>query len=262
MTQKVRDWLPIDVVSRDEVQAILRQAVADWSARWFSKRRISLASYAPAAGGHEGKTAEGGWRVYRKEVAVHCPAAATSRLAGWALDARPDDAVATEGDRRLVEQFGRKLLQDLAATIELALELVGEFCDQPLRIEEPYDRMGGVILSLAEGQGVELLKVGVPLHAVAPLCRATFKPTTRGPAVLEILSKALWPTPVIVEATLGQANISLADLQTLEPGDVLILSTALDQPAEIALSGSARVLARGKLSDTDGQIALTLQACQ
>jgi flagellar motor switch/type III secretory pathway protein FliN len=62
-----------------------------------------------------------------------------------------------------------------------------------------------------------------------------------------------------LEALLGEAEVSLAELQGLAAGDVLVLGAALSDPGSIRLVNAGATVARAKLTEIDGAFALVLQ---
>lgn len=181
------------------------------------------------------------------------------RMAGWALDAQLDHLVLKKADRRLLDSFEQKLLADLARKIELAFGIEPSVGSRGA-IKNPFGKLGGVAITLAGDNALPLLSIGIPLQIVLPLCRSSLGPVERKPAQLASFAHALGCADMAIEATLGHAEISVADLRGLAAGDVLVLTRALNDAVQVSLSGSDTAFARGKLIDLDGQIAIALEA--
>jgi hypothetical protein len=74
-------------------------------------------------------------------------------------------------------------------------------------------------------------------------------------------SRALESRPVRVDALVGSAELALAELASLAPGDVLVLDRRLEQPALLVL-GSEPAFAAGYLCASGGQRALEVVPLQ
>lgn len=265
MTQEAQTWLPLGVATRDAVQAAIGRAVADWADLWFPRPQVAVSGFKPTMGEPRDDADGSGWRVYRKTVAISCPRRSGSRLAGWALDAPLADLSPRKGDRRLLELFERTLIEDLALKVELALGVDGPAAapasvhPQPQVLRNPFGKLGGVAVALTEDFGAPLLSLAIPLAALLPLCRASLAPAARKPAALASFAQALGSADLTIEATLGNAEVPVADLRALAPGDVLVLQRGLADAVDVSLAGSETTFARAKLIDLDGQMALALQ---
>ncbi len=70
------------------------------------------------------------------------------------------------------------------------------------------------------------------------------------------LEKMLMDVPVRVDVVLGEARIPMEELLALSPGEVVALERQTNEPVDIYVSG--RLVARGKLVVSDGQLGVTL----
>lgn len=66
----------------------------------------------------------------------------------------------------------------------------------------------------------------------------------------------LEPVPLVVDAVLGTAEISLADLMGLEVGDVVPISAAVGDPVRLSANGIE--FARGRMGTHRGHVAISL----
>lgn len=258
MTGQVCDWLPLEVVDREPVRTAIAGAISEWAAAWFGAPRLSASRFTPTRSGRPDDAA--GWRVHRKALAVSCSGRAMGRLLDWALDADVEQLSLSPADRRLVEAFEGRLMQDLALRVETALKMDGELKSQPLSVDDPYGRFGGLNVEVTDDRGGVLLSLAIPFTDLLPTCKASLPAIRRSAVKLDTLRSALADAALPVKATLGAARIALADLHSLAPGDVLVLDTALDDGAALSLGGSAHVFAAARLTDHEGKMTLTLQA--
>jgi hypothetical protein len=255
-----RDWLPLDVARRDAVRAVVDEALSVWSRLWLPRRRIAVSAWDAVAREARTTATDGaGWRLVGSAIALSCSPRAASRVLGWALDVSLDDVVLSEADRRVIEGFEQQLFRDLVAQVERALGIAGEGRAQPLGVADPFDALGGVVASLSDSGSGALLTLAIPMAVLLPFCRRSLPRPAAATTPLVGRLAALGPAAVGLEAWLGQADLTLAELRHLAPGDVLVLDRPRDSAAEISLPGSASVFATAALTDVDGRRALVLQ---
>lgn len=253
----VQEWLPLGVVTRGPVTSKVGQAIADWSARWFVRERITATRFVAQTGGAQNGS---GWRRLTGPVAINASLAATARLLDAALDARTDQLAATVADRRLLDLFEASLLEDLNRSVEAALEAADSGPPEARSPGSPFGAMGGLSVILTDTSGTDLLALAIPYEVLLPHCIASLDRDQPAGGALRSLTTALGPSPVTVEASLGQVEVPLRDLGSLAPGDVLVLDKALEADLDICLAGSDRLVARARLTQIDGHVALVLQA--
>ena len=70
------------------------------------------------------------------------------------------------------------------------------------------------------------------------------------------LAKTLLDVPVRVEVVLGEARMPIEELMAMAPGDVVGLDRTTRQEVDIYVSD--RLMARGKLVVSDGELGVTL----
>lgn len=70
------------------------------------------------------------------------------------------------------------------------------------------------------------------------------------------LAKTLLDVPVRVDVVLGEARMPIEELMAMAPGDVVGLDRTTRQEVDIYVSD--RLMARGKLVVSDGELGVTL----
>jgi len=260
VTGEVRDWLPVEAITREPLRKKITAAVEAWSGAWFAEARLSASRFVAAERQTRNLNDGADWRVYRRAFAISCSRRAAGRLVDWALDAEVDRASLSKSDRQLVQMFEQRLLEDLVARVELALGIESGALSDPCVIDDPLRPHGGLIVDVADEHGSTLLSLSAALRDLLPACKASLPATMPGTRKLQSLRAALAPTPVRIEAVLGSAQVVLTDMQSLATGDVLILDAALDAAAALRLTGSVHPFAKAQPTDTGAAMALTLQA--
>lgn len=116
---------------------------------------------------------------------------------------------------------------------------------------------GALALSLVhDGQALDVLLDAAAMQRwLASRPRASRRPA----AALHPLASCIGAARVRIEASVGEAYIDIATLQSLRPGDVLSLDGRVDRPLRLAVGG--RTVARGAwLGSSGGRRALALTA--
>jgi flagellar motor switch/type III secretory pathway protein FliN len=252
-----QEWMPAEALAAPSVGAAIEAAAAAWGRAWLGSERLKLKSFGLGAPAMRDPHLDLCWRVYRSEVAVAVSAKAGGRLTSRALAARPGDAAQTERDKALIDQVERRLLAALAAAVEEAFGIRGQIRAEPEAVENPCrgDRALSAVLADEDGDTILL---AIPAAAAVRFRKSRIpRPSAKRPALTPLL-KAAAPATVEVEARLGGADLILADLRSLAPGDVLVLDRGLGEPADLVLAGSSLPFARGQIAGADRQLTLTI----
>jgi flagellar motor switch/type III secretory pathway protein FliN len=228
------------------VRAPFEALVAEWSAHWVAKGRLSLSDWALAAGARDA-----GWRAYDGGLAVNCPGRAATRLLSLALDARIDHAELNGRDRRLTDGLADRMMQDL---VRRTLTVLGT---SVAPASGPRDR--DIVATISDGADT-LMSLAIPLRSVLPICRRTLPRPAQPTTALQHRLTALGPITLKLDAMLGSAQVTLAEAQALSIGDILVLDRRLNDAADLSLANPATLVARGVLTEADGQVALILQS--
>jgi flagellar motor switch protein FliM len=72
--------------------------------------------------------------------------------------------------------------------------------------------------------------------------------------VKAMMMECIKPSPVVINATLGGASISIKDIADLKAGDVLVLARSIDEPIEVFMNG--KELCVGQLAEYEGRYAV------
>ena len=237
MTVSWRHWLPDGCADRSDVRAELAAVVADWTLAWFAIPQLGEPDFGRPAG-EVPLSGDLKLSVDPSEVAR------LGALAAEMADAGDDLAGA---DQAVLRGLGDEMLADLRRRFEQRLiTKEGQGGSAPAELEirfGPRGRRPTVRIAFAAGPLVRLAK------SLMPPASAMGEPVSAA-------MSGLTDTRVLVEATLGSAQLTLGDLQGLSPGDVLVLDTPLDGVLRLSIKGSDDLLAAARLSqDTE---ALTL----
>jgi hypothetical protein len=258
MRPEARDWLPPGAIDGAGVRDRVADAVGDWSARWFAASRVQVSDLVQAKGGAR-DDADGDWRVHRGGIALRQSRMMSQRLQEQALGQSFDGLLLSEVDRRVLAGFSQALMSDLTESLEILFGLTGEARPTPAVVPDLFGPQGGFVFTLSDGRD-PLLSVGVPAAAMVALAKSALPPPPRPARPGGTLVAALASTGVTLEACLGRADLSLAEVRDLARGDVIVLDTALNDGGEITLSGEDAPFLHAALGHLDGHLALTILA--
>jgi len=201
------------------------------------------------------------WALRWGVPAVRCEASIAALPAGdagqWLIDASAEPAVRVFQPRTLGAALAHLLYGDEACAPEmcapdsLAAQSLRHVLDELLHTLSQAWGVGE--WSACNAPPAELSRWQAPIHLRLQIGDAALLaalPGTRFPAAAGRVAGrgAADPLPAFgtlgTRATLvlGQAELSMADIAGLQPGDVLVLNTALSDLAEVQIAGSTAVL--------------------
>lgn len=260
MTVRVREWLPWGVLSHDSVRQTLEQGIAQWNGLWFVTPAIAVADLRPTMTDSRADSEGTGWRVYRAALGVRVARGALPRLVGRALDLRPDVTGQTGADLRLLAVFEDKLLESLIETLERAFGVAGVLKPVPERPADAFGELGGILVSLVEPSGRDVLTLAIPVEIVFRHIKSVLKRPTGKGETLRPLGEALSDVRIPLEAQIGKVELTLAELGELAVGDVLVLDRRVDEAVDIAGVYSQDVFAKAILTNVEDGLALKFNA--
>lgn len=243
MNQSIH-WLPKSTLQGERAVRPFAAAVADWAGAWFAARGWrAAATFQPAGDG-------GNWTVLRDDplYSVVGQPKVTLDLAFAILSQRPRQEL-TPSDQQLLRRLAAAALDDLHKRIA-ALYPAGLRQSAGLGARER--------LRLAIGPDHQpQLGVEVDLGGLTALVRGGFR-AVRPRGELIPARTAVAQQPVRVEAHLGSAALSIAQIETLEIGDIVVLDRPLTAPARLSINNRFGTMPFA-LSDDGQNIILTLQ---
>lgn len=262
MTERVKDWLPIDVASRAPVRDAVNGVVRGWSQDWFADHGLQASRFRASADGMRLRSEAEGWRTYAGALAIAASPPAVSKLASWALDAPLASLELTGPDGAVVDGLEHAMLDDLSARIEILLGLPARDRADSAPAGRLFNNAQSVEIAVTDESGALVLSLALPFETMLALCKASLPPRIKGPATLDGLLSALASTPVGIEATFGEAEVGMVELRKLAVGDVLVLDRPLEAGVRFDLPGSDDPFAVAHLGEAEGRLTLTLQSHQ
>ena len=259
MTIGIREWLPGNVLDHGVVRQTVEQAIARWDAQWFAMPYAEVAATRAAAADPRPDADGTGWRVYRTAIAIRAGRAAFSRMVNRSLDLKTAPATVTEIDRYVLDRLEAKMLESLAEVLESAFGVDGAPNIAPDKPADPFSGGGGLLVSLADESGREGLTLAIPCDLAFRCVKASFARTSAVDAPLQPLGEVLADIVIPVEAQIGNVELTLAELNELAVGDVLILDQRLEAAVGIAGIRSRDVFAKAVLTNVKEGFAVAFE---
>ncbi|WP_425999049.1 FliM/FliN family flagellar motor C-terminal domain-containing protein [Caulobacter sp. DWR1-3-2b1] len=249
MTRQARSWAPPSIAESPALRAKVAEAVSDWSFAWFARFRLTVGRWDIVRG--DPWTGVEGVRVEGQALGLARGERAAQRLHERAFGVDLSATPLSEADRRVVDGFAREMFDDLLAGLERALSL-GDF-----RPEAAATWDGGIKIGLTDDSGAVLVWLVAPLAAVLPICRSALAPPRpRAPPLGR--RAALAAAAVRLDVILGSADLTIGELRTLAPGDVLVLDRGLHDPVALVIPGSERPFLNAHMKPADDHTTLSL----
>ena len=249
MSIEPKAWLPSDALARDRLEPIVNRVLSEWSEHWFARAR---ASAAPAFQDDWPRAnTEAGWRSCLPVASILCTPSAQGLIAGAMLGVNVPQGMLQPSDRDIVEQLATTSLDDLLRRVSrLATGTSGsEIDERSIDVEDCswWD------VSLGARKGV--FKLAILASAMIEIAKRDL-PRATTPA-LGRLADGLKNQRIEIAADLGRCRVSLAELQEMSVGDVLVLDSSSAEPLDLTINGS-RLPLRASLEAGEDATVLVL----
>jgi flagellar motor switch/type III secretory pathway protein FliN len=237
---EARTWLPAGA-SPDKAEAALTRMVAIWSSHWFAgseEPRTARFGRADEAGRDLRNI---GWHRCDTGAAVGIGAGGTIALGARAMGVASDIGDRTAADLALLRQLGEECLQDLRKRVQTLLDLESSLQWRETPQAPAPDAM--IVRSELGSRGdVVQLAIAMTSWQLARLIRSCL-PTVPELPQLATAQAALAGAELRLSAMLGGCELTLAEVEALAPGDVLVLDHLVDRAMPLAIE--YRVAGRG-----------------
>jgi flagellar motor switch/type III secretory pathway protein FliN len=236
-----QSWLPKNAFLSRAARTILSEPVAQWSEHWFARAPATIYDVSM-----DDDSEAPNLEVCGTRANIELSAASKRQLLETLLDTDLAKQKPSANEAEILDAMAADVGRDLLRRIEVLLS----------------DADGGegkvrVRYTLAIGEGA-ILDVVIPTQALAPLLKAQFGEPHSSPREFVRRNAALRQTSVTAEAILGQAELSLGEIDELAVGDVLVLDRSLSERVELRLPGSDRSFAQGNLRRNGNRISIQM----
>lgn len=222
-------WLPPEAITSAYDRIDLSALVADWSSIWLGHGPVGVAGAWQDTGiPDEGVTLLRDDGLAGLWLAPDLRMILRSRMFG----APPYGNVLTQADTDRLEQAADSCIEDLCTRLCEALEL-------DLGIPWRQGRFAGTCQICPVGKGLSLI---VATQVAIDRYKATMPAPKRQAPLAAKLDEALSSGEVRVGARIGGCQLTLAELKSLMPGDVLTLDRAITRNVQITIDGECTAL--------------------
>jgi len=252
MTDGACAWLPANALTDERMRDDFNQVVVAWSARWSLQGAMSVKTVSGAASGPVSVPSGSTGRI-GGPISLEWSSRQARRLAGWALGGQPEGVSLSAPDRAVLEALGEEIAIDLTDSLARRFSIGvananDQNCDRP-----------GEIQLLVEGPDRTIrFRVFVP---AAPLIRYRKSGCMAVAPVRQPLSfpaSTLTGADVNFDVILGRSDLSLREVRSLEPDDVLVLATRVGMPVGVCRPDEKAPFLAGRFKRTESGISLTL----
>lgn len=229
---EARTWLPPGA-DTGKAEAAFAKLLADWSGHWFAESRDArargLARMEEA--GRELRTIT--WHRCDAGAAIGVGAGGAIALGARAMDVAAGIGDRTPADLLLLRQLGDACFQDLRQRVPGLLGLPGD--TQWAESAQVPASEDVVYRAELRGRGDPVpVAIAVTPSRLARLIKSRL-PAPPALAALASPEAALAGTKLGLSAMLGACEVTLAEVEALAPGDVLVLDRHIDQALPLAI---------------------------
>ena len=224
-------WLPSSAFESDLWQEALASAVAAWSTVWFGEASLKMFGPLRPWNGQAGD-----WRTCGEGLAVGAGLDQQVSPAGHLLGFNSSDwAKFNSADRKLAGDLALRCARGLGDAIAVAAGL-----DRSERWPTATDADLSAMLCAGVGPrpGDMWLRVAMDRALLVRLLREA-APDGRSATAICAIEDAIEAQPVGVSALVGRCQVSLGDLTSLVPGDILCLDADTHAPVALAIEHAA-----------------------
>lgn len=221
-----QSWLPANAIDTAAHALPMREAIAEWSAKWFANGSARLLGVEVVNG--DGRPA-GVALELEDGLVVTVPEPARDAID--ALMFGDHHGVATTADRAAIATATDKALADLRTRVA---QLVGLSTDAAWRSRLNDVSPIGYCFRVGLGSASQPLAITIARTLLAGMIMARLRPAPTG-APLGAIDAGLAPHPITVSALLGTSHLAMGELTALCPGDVVVLDSALTDPATLVI---------------------------
>jgi flagellar motor switch/type III secretory pathway protein FliN len=257
MTREATSWLPSGTVVPAELETRISTLIHEWSRAWVVGPGFRLGGIRPTARrlGDVGSQSDS-WRCLGQSLALwHAdPTAVPVGLTAFGII--DGEADLTADDRVLVELIAADMLADLERRLAAFVERSSSaWRTGRSDLPEAHDSM---TIAVTAGSHGSVLCIVIAAAQFARLVREALPEPP--PIQLGRSQDALRRHTVTVGALLGRSVLSLAELEALSTGDVVVLDRALGAPLPLAVDGVAALTGQCRVTSIENALALEITA--
>ena len=228
-------WMPDACLRHERAIQPIAAVLAGWESKWFGRTIWNAAGpWSPEA------RSSGSWTTLRDEARIAIRGGPDSILRmAFAMLNEPAHPNLSARDLRLLRRLSNEALEDLLASVETTL---------PAR-KSPAPGQDCWTLEITL-DGEPILEISINRADLSFLARRGFTPVQTTKALAPVPS-AVANVSVSVAAQLGRTSLDIDQIQSLEPGDILLLDQPVEEPITLIVAGLETAL-RGTIREGSG----------
>lgn len=245
MMAPARIWLPDSALNAGSVGGAVSPVIASWSQHWFPDCSAQVTAVGAAADAPdrqlEGVVSNAG------QVCVFLPDNKKCRALKALIGLNTSEILLGNADQEVLNALLQEVVDDLAERI------VGQIEPEHASVSDAWTEVvlsisGHAVFTIMMARSILIALIKGVMHAGS------------GSAALEHRAAAVRRAQIRVSACLGTAYLSLPEARSLEPGDIVILNRALDEPLELHAPGGTTPFASGRpLREADHNLSIQIE---
>jgi len=232
-----RRWLPWSALTLVACRRALTPLLDAWSTSWLPEGRIRLSDIRPL----EPPSHASDLPFIRSGMGVSCSMTMLGKRLLFEAAAGMDLSLAnlSPSEHRVIDEVVAEMADDLLSRLA---SLGGE----PAAPEAPRMTLG------CGFPDRELFRLDIATSALAEWVRESWPARSRRSEPLVPRLASIGSARVPLEARIGSSSLTLTELQSLSPGDVLILDQSLEEGVEVKPPGRDDPILRARLAPSGG----------
>lgn len=222
-------WLPKDALTPASFERAIKSLVDEWGRHWFATVQANCRIKLREIGNAE--PSETSWRSCSGEFGISVAGAGRIAIAEAMLERTISGSAIQTADQPILTDITDRCLDDLLARISKIAALDCNL-DVSSKAVAAKDAMSWDI-GLREGRTGLTLVIS---RGALVRWRRSFAPSAELP-MLGRIQAALLPQPVALSLEVGRGSLTLAELDQLAIGDVVLLDRGVDAPLGLLAAG-------------------------
>lgn len=248
-----RVWLPDEALNRASVEEQLGELIYVWSGKWFAGDAWTV-----AGGLSRGLPAATGlrWTGLADGIGIGVEVETARLLAGAMMGATPDPAFKSTNDLQLANGLADACLDDLRRMLAELFRLPSDCVWRDGDLDELFQSATAEHVTIGSPRLPRCIRFAVTHELLVGRVKAGLRNRTAA-IHLSTLSRGLGGQVVAVGVRVGACSLSLAELNGLSIGDVVVLDRPLDHQLELAIDGTPVAL-RCAIDAAESRLAIEL----
>jgi Type III flagellar switch regulator (C-ring) FliN C-term len=256
VTGECFDWLPLSALEDARIAETLGSAVELWRARWFVHGQYCASKPTLRRRGYRTVGRKAGWVTFGNAVAIAWPDDEGVGLAKHAMNAPKARTDLQPADKSLLQKYAELIALDLVTSVGAALKIPHASETHMASAPDPFLNTDGIEIELERHDAMPPVRIAIPAFALVPIRKSYVRSPSIPPLKPVSITSVFAAESLAFSTALGCAKMSIADIQALGIGDVIVLDTRLDESVSLLTQRSGRTIGFARVSQKDGRVRL------